>query len=120
MPIHRNEEHDGKRLAVHVAGKLAKAEYEHFVPEFERLVRQQGKLHVLLDVTGFLGWESGALWEDIKVDVKYFAGVDRLAMIADRKWLKGMATFCKPFTGAKIQYFERTAQVAARKWLAEC
>ena len=31
-------------LVVHVSGKLAKADYAHFVPEFERLVRAHGKL----------------------------------------------------------------------------
>jgi hypothetical protein len=38
MPIQLHEENDGKLLAVHVSGKLVKADYEHFVPEFERLV----------------------------------------------------------------------------------
>ena len=74
MPIQLNEENGGKLLAVHVSGKLAKADYEHFVPEFERLVRQHGKLRVLFDMTGFHGWEAGALWEDIKFDVKHFVG----------------------------------------------
>ena len=37
MPIQLNEENGGKILAVHVSGKLAKEDYEHFVPEFERL-----------------------------------------------------------------------------------
>jgi hypothetical protein len=34
-------------LAIHVSGKLVKADYGHFVPEFERRVRQHGKLRVL-------------------------------------------------------------------------
>ena len=69
MPIQLNEENGGKILVVHVSGKLVKADYEHFVPEFERLVRQHGKLRVLFDMTGFHGWDAGALWEDIKFDV---------------------------------------------------
>jgi hypothetical protein len=40
MPIRRNEEHGGKVLSVHVSGTLVAADYERFVPEFERLVRQ--------------------------------------------------------------------------------
>ncbi len=35
MPIQLNEEDGGKVLVVHVSGKLAAADYEHFVPEFE-------------------------------------------------------------------------------------
>jgi hypothetical protein len=30
-----------------------------------------------------------------------------------------MATFCKPFTTAKIKYFDHTQLEAARAWLAE-
>ena len=71
MPIQLNEETGGKVLAVHVSGKLAKADYEHFVPEFERLVKLHGKLRVLFDMTGFHGWEVGALWDDL-----YAAGAE--------------------------------------------
>ena len=69
MPIQLNEENGGKILVVHVSGKLVKADYEHFVPEFERLVRQHGKLRVLFDMTGLHGWEAGAAWEDIKFGI---------------------------------------------------
>ena len=47
MPIQLNEVDGGKLLNVHVSGKLTSADYEHFVPEFERLVRQHGKLQLL-------------------------------------------------------------------------
>ena len=75
------------------------------MPEFERLVRKHGKLCVLFDMTGFHGWEAAALWEDIKFDIKHFADIERLAMVGEKKWQQGMATFCKPFTKATIRYF---------------
>jgi len=84
MPIQLNEENGGKILVVHVSGKLAKADYEHFVPEFERLARQHGKLSVLFDMTGFHGWEAGALWEDTKFAINHFADIERLAMVGKR------------------------------------
>jgi hypothetical protein len=118
MPIQLKEENGGKLLSVQVSGKLAKADYEHFVPEFERLVGLQGKLRVLFDMTNFHGWEAGALWEDIKFDVKHFADIERLAMVGDKKWQHGMATFCKPFTKATVQYFDHAHTAEARKWLA--
>ena len=86
MSIQLKEENGGKVLVVHVSGKLEKGDYEHFVPEFERLVQQYGKLRVLFDMTGFHGWGARALWEDIKFDVKHFADLERLAMIGDKKW----------------------------------
>ena len=119
MPIQLNEENAGKVLAVHVSGKLVKEDYEHFVPEFERLVQQHGKLHLLFDMTGFHGWEAAALWEDTKFAIKHFADIERLAMVGEKKWQHGMATFCKPFTNAAIRYFDHADAADARKWLAD-
>jgi SpoIIAA-like len=119
MPIQLNEENGGKILDVHVSGRLAKADYERFVPEFERLVRQHGKMLVLFDMTGFHGWDAGAAWEDIKFDMKHFADIQRVAMVGETKWQQGMATFCKPFTTAAIRYFDHADRAEARKWLSE-
>jgi len=119
MPIQLNEENGGKLLAVHVNGKLTAADYEHFVPEFERLVGLHGKLRVLFDMTGLHGWTTGALWEDTKFAMHHFSDIDRLAVVGDKKWQEGMATFCKPFTKATIRYFDHADAAEARKWLEE-
>jgi tRNA G46 methylase TrmB len=118
MAVKLNEINDGKVLEVQMSGKLARADYERFVPEFERLLKQQGKLRVLCDMEDFHGWEAGALWEDIKFDLKHFSDIERLAMVGDKKWEKGMAAFCKPFTSAKIRYFDRAAMSEARSWVS--
>jgi hypothetical protein len=117
VPIALNEANDGKVLAIHVTGKLEAADYERFVPEFERLVLLQGKLRVLFDMTGFHGWTAGALWEDTKFAMHHFGDIDRLAMVGEKKWQEGMATFCKPFTRATVRYFDHTAAAEARQWL---
>ena len=55
---------------------------------------------MLVRLHDFHGWTAGALWEDIKFDLKHFAHIERLALVGDRKWEAGMAVFCKPFTTA--------------------
>ena len=117
MAITLNAENGGKTLIVCVTGKLEKADFECFVPVFERLFRLHGKLRVLFDMTDFHGWEAGALWEDIKFDIDHFADIDRLAMVGDKKWQHNMATFCKPFTKATIRYFDHVETAEARRWL---
>ena len=119
MPIQIKQENGGKLVAVQVTGKLVKADYEDFVPEFERLVRQHGKLRVLFDVADFHGWDAGAAWEDIKFDIKHFSDIERLAMVGDKKWQHGMAMFFKLFTKATIRYFDQANAADARKWLRE-
>jgi len=117
MPIQITEPKGGKLLEVRVSGKLAHEDYQHFVPEFARLVKQTGKIRVLFEMAGFHGWEGSALWDDIKFDLKHFSDIERLAMVGDKKWEKGMSVFCQPFTTAKIRYFDSAAIAEARKWL---
>ena len=119
MPIQLTENHGGKLITVHVSGKLVKEDYEHFVPEFERLVKQHGKLRVLFDMTGFHGWTLGALWADTKFAMHHFHDIDRLAVVGEKKWQEGMATFCKPFTKATVRYFDHAAAAEAGNWIAE-
>ncbi len=119
MPIQLLASHEGKTITVHVSGKLVAADYEHFVPEFDRLVGIHGKLRVLFDMTAFHGWTTGALWEDTKFASHHFNNIERLAMVGEKKWQEGMALFCKPFTKAEVKYFEHTDASEARKWLEE-
>ena len=119
MTIQLNEENGGKVLVVHVNGKLVKADYEHFVPEFERLVSQHGKLRLLFDMTDFHGWELSAVWEDFKFGIEHFADIERLAMVGEKQWQHGMAIFCKPFTKAMVRYFEHADAAEAQRWLGE-
>jgi hypothetical protein len=111
------ETNEGKVLEIQMSGKLAKEDYEHLVPELERLVKAHGKIRLLVEMHDFHGWTAGALWEDIKFDTKHFRDIERLAMVGETKWQHGMAVFCKPFTTAKIRYFDRTAIDQARAWL---
>ena len=119
MPIQLNEENGGKVLIVHVNGKLVKADYEHFVPEFKRLIRQHGKIRVLFDMVDFHGWDASAAWEDFKFGIAHLADIERIAMVGEKSWQHGMAIFCKPFTKAKVRYFEQADATEARRWLGE-
>lgn len=117
MAIHINTLNNDRILIVEVSGKLATEDYKTLVPEFERLVRQNGKLRVLFDMSDFHGWEMGALWQDIKFDFKHSGDIERLAMVGEKKWQAGMAQFCRPFTTATIRYFNRAAAEEARAWI---
>jgi len=108
--------HDGI-LVVHVSGKLSKEDYEMFVPELERRINEHDKVRMLVDMEDFHGWDAGALWEDTKFAARHYQDIDRLALVGEKAWQKGMAMFCKPFTGAEIRYFERSQINDARNWI---
>ena len=119
MTVELKHDEQHKYLTVRVIGKLTKEDYQRFVPEAENLIEEHGKVRILFQMHDFHGWQAGALWEDIKFDLKHFKDIERLAMVGDTKWEAGMAAFCKPFTTAKIKYFDEKQLADAEKWIAE-
>jgi hypothetical protein len=107
----------GKLLHVKVTGKLTTDSYEAFAPLVDQLIAEHGKLQILFEMHDFHGWTAGAMWEDIKFDFKHWKHIERLAIVGESKWEHGMAVFCKPFTSAKIQYFDHTKLEEAKSWL---
>ena len=112
------ETNGGKLLELQLTGKLTKEHYQQFIPAVERLVKEHGRIRLLVEMHDFHGWTAGALWQDIKFDARHFKDIERVALTGETKWQHGMAVFCKPFTAAKIRYFERAAIDEARDWLS--
>jgi len=117
VELAREEKAGHRVLVIRASGKLSKEDYEHFLPEVERLIEQEGKIRLLFEMHDFHGWEAGALWEDIKFDLKHFADIKRLAMVGEKKWEEWMARFCRPFTSAEIRYFDQSQVEEARHWI---
>ena len=119
MSVELTELDDGKVLEIHASGKLDKEDYDKFVPPTEKSIAEHGKIRILFEMHDFHGWTAGALWEDLKFDFKHWKDIERLAIVGESKWEAGMAVFCKPFTAAKIQYFDRAKLDEAIAWIAE-
>lgn len=110
---------EGNVLEVRVTGKLTHEFYEALGPAVEQQIQQHGKLRILFEMHDFHGWTAGALWDDVKFDFKHWKDIERLAIVGESKWEQSMATFCKPFTTAKVHYFDQSQAAAARAWVRE-
>jgi hypothetical protein len=117
MSVKLMQENNGRTLIVQPEGKLTRDDYDLFVPETERQILQHGKIDVLFDLERFDGWEAGALWEDIKFDLKHFSDVNRLAILGHKKWHEWMSTICKPFTTAEVRFFQIEDRDDALNWI---
>ena len=102
-----------------LSGKLHDEDYKKFVPLVDAELAREGKVNVLAQFHDFRGWDLHALWDDIKFSTTHCTKIKRIAIVGDRTWEKWMAVVCKPFTMAKIRYFDATEIEAAKAWLAE-
>lgn len=119
MAIELQEEAGGKILIISVNGKLTRDDYKSFVPKVEELILRFGEIRAVFEMRDFHGWRAGALWEDVKFDVKHFSDIECLAFVGDKKWEKGMSIFCKPFTKARIRYFDLSEIYKAYDWIRD-
>jgi hypothetical protein len=106
-------------LGFKLSGKLHDADYQQFVPAIDAAVAKQGKVRLLALFHDFHGWDMHALWDDIKFSTTHCNKIDRIALVGDKTWEKWMAKVCKPFTMAKVRYFDASELDAAWAWLKE-
>mgnify|MGYP001181995596 CR=1 FL=1 len=113
------EENAHTVVSLTFTGKVDKEDYELFVPQLEGLINEGKSVRIMVELRDFQGWTMGALWEDPKFGTKHFNDIDRLAIVGDKRWEKGLAAFAKPFTTAEVRYFDLMEKDQARKWLEE-
>lgn len=119
MPIQTEFLQDGRVIVIRASGALSVADYAEFAPQIEDSVQEYGKIRIVFVMTDFHGWELSAVWEDIKFDAKHYRNIERLALVGDRAWERGMAAFCLPFTTADIRYFDIADEADAATWAQE-
>jgi hypothetical protein len=117
--IEKHPRTSGKILGFNISGKLHDEDYKHFVPLVEEAIVAQGKVRLVAQFADFHGWDLHAVWDDTKFATKHCRDVERIAIIGDQQWEKWMAAICKPFSLARIQYFDVKDADAAWKWIVE-
>ena len=89
------------------------------MPLIDAEIAQEGKVNVLAQFHDFQGWDAHALWDDIKFSTTHCTTINRIALVGERQWEQAMTAVCKPFTTAKIKYFDAAEFDQAVAWLAE-
>jgi hypothetical protein len=108
-----------KVVGLKFCGRLHDEDYKQFVPSMETILTAEGKVRLFIQLENFHGWDLHAAWDDFKFNLKHYSDFERIAIVGDRKWEDWMTSLCKPFTRAKVQYFDRMDVYAAWTWLLE-
>lgn len=117
MSVSVTAEIEGKSAAISLSGKLTEGDYEQFVPYLEGQIGRYGKINLLVELVEFEGWTAGALWQDTKFAAKHFNDIERLAIVGESVWERGMALFAKPFTTAEVRFFPPDRRDEAKEWI---
>ena len=107
-----------KVLSVRVTDQLTKNNYETLAALVKQQVRQHGKIGVVMQLHTFHRWVDEEMWDAGRLRSASLAGVERLALVGERKWALAMAVLCRSLTSATIRHFDHESLEAAMDWAA--
>jgi hypothetical protein len=105
-------------LTLKVSATLTEVELRAAQQAAGELIREYGKLRILVLAEDFAGWERGGQWNDFSFQARYDQSIDRMAIVGDSKWEELALMFAaKDMRHFPIEYFESADLEAARAWL---
>lgn len=117
--IRLDERPGGTVVTLVFKDKLTIADFDHFVPQVEKIMESREKIRMLIELKDFRGWTAGALWEDTKFGFRHFDDVERLAIVGEKEWQRNMTAFISPLTRAEVCYFEADELHKAEDWIGQ-
>lgn len=98
--------------------KLSDEDYDRIIPVLQGKIRTFGKIRWYFEMRDFKGWTLSAMWDDLKLGLKYSKDLEMIAMVGDKKWEKRLTQLMKPFTGAEIKFFKAENREQAKIWIS--
>lgn len=108
-----------KVVGLRLSGRLHDEDFKRFEPSIETILTTDGKVRLFIQFDDFHGWDLHAALDDLKFSMRHYSDFERIAIVGDRRWERWMATFCKPFTHARVKYFDKSEIDAAWTWLRD-
>jgi len=117
MPVEVLEEGSGRIAHVRMSGRLSKEDYQRYLSELERLIRQHGKIRVLAEIDDYRGLEMGAWWEDTRFALHHARDIERVAVVGGPQWWEAMGKFASALGVIQVRRFEQGQEAEARQWI---
>jgi hypothetical protein len=107
-------------VKVTVPETLKDGDFLQLTPKADAFIRKYGKIRLLVDASGFNGWENTAAFEKHMGFVKaHQKSVERGALIAGHAWQHWVAGVFKIFVHPEIRVFAKDEGDAALAWIRE-
>ena len=109
-------EHEGSLTVAGVFARLEIADFRRLEEEIESQLRRLGKIDLLVDLRGMLGYTLDVAFEDLRFTRQHAHDVGRVAILSEDDAVVWTALLSELFVRAQIRVFDDETQ--AREWLA--
>lgn len=107
-------------LEISISGKLKSEDFNELKKISDTLIKEKGKIRVLIDASEFEGWENKDAAEKHFSFVKnHHNKIERISLVAGYEWQHWLAVFAQIFVHPTLKVFDKNQIEDARKWLNE-
>jgi hypothetical protein len=108
-------QHEGSLTVVGVFARLEIADFTRLEGEIESQLRLLGRIDMLVDLRGMLGYTLDVAFEDLRFTREHAHDVGRIAILSENNAVVWTALLSELFIRAQIQVFDDES--LAREWL---
>jgi len=108
----------GNVLRILPPEKLKVDDFRQIAPQVDSIISRYGKIRLLIDASGFNGWENIAAFENHAGFVKsHQQKVDRIAVIVARDWQHWLVGAVRIFLHPEVRAYDKSRESEALKWI---
>ncbi len=105
-------------LKIVVPDKLKADDFRQIAPQIDPLISQHGKIRLLIDASGFNGWENIAAFEKHAGFVKnHQQKIERIAVIAAHEWQHWLIGAIRIFVHPEVRAYDQSHASEALRWI---
>jgi hypothetical protein len=106
-------------LRITMPERLKADDFRQIAPEIDSLISQHGQIRLLIDASGFNGWENIAAFEKHAGFVKnHQQKIERIAVIAAHDWQHWLIGAVRMFLHPDVKAYDKSHESEALKWVA--
>jgi len=105
-------------LKIMVPVKLQADDFGQIAPQIDSLIGQYGKIRLLIDASGFNGWENIAAFENHAGFIQnHQQKVERIAIIAAHDWQHWLIGAVRMFIHPDVRTYDKSHEDDALQWI---
>ena len=98
--------------------KLREADFHGLVQQVNPMIAKCGQIRLLIDASGFNGWESFAAFEAHVSFIKnHQRSVERIAAVVGHDWQHWVVDMARMFLHPEARAFDKSREGDARRWV---
>jgi hypothetical protein len=119
MSVNFHRDESSRLVTLRLSGKVSRGEFLKYSALIDGIIAEHGTQRLLLVLHDFHGLAAAAFFEDLRFDFDHREDLERIAVVAEKGWQKGLARFFGEVNHGTLRLFDADVEDDAWDWVHE-